>query len=142
MPEVESFPLSSLKIDKLNPRLSNSEKPIYVVSIDIGTNSKHLLVASVDVELRTFTTVLAEKSTTRLGERDPESGNLTMVAMERVFETLKRFKELATSHKVRHLVTAATSAVREAPNGRDFLKTVKVLKTKFSFHKIQKEIKK
>ena len=34
--------------------------------------------------------------------------------MERVSETLHRFKELAQSHNVEQLVIAATSAVREA----------------------------
>ena len=51
-----------------------------IAAIDIGTNSTHLLVASVDTTLRTFSIVQAEKSTTRLGERDPESGELTAEA--------------------------------------------------------------
>ena len=54
-----------------------------IAAIDIGTNSTHLLVASVDPELRTFSIELAEKSTTRLGERDPETGNLSEAAIER-----------------------------------------------------------
>ena len=48
-----------------------------VAAIDIGTNSTHLLVASVDTTLGTFSIEQAEKSTTRLGERDPDSGELT-----------------------------------------------------------------
>ena len=44
-----------------------------VAAIDIGTNSTHLLIAAVDTSLGTFTIELAEKSTTRLGERDPET---------------------------------------------------------------------
>ena len=96
-----------------------------VAAIDIGTNSTHLLVASVDPFLHTFSIDLAEKSTTRLGERDPESGELTALAMKRTSETLQRFKDLAESHKVEQLVIAATSAVREASNGRDFLNQIK-----------------
>ena len=95
-----------------------------VAAIDIGTNSTHLLVALVDTTLRTFSILQAEKSTTRLGERDPESGELTPAAMERGYETLRRFRDLAISHQVEQIVTAATSAVREAPNGRDFLQKV------------------
>ena len=37
-----------------------------VGAIDIGTNSTHLLVASVDPVLRTFSIIQADKSTTRL----------------------------------------------------------------------------
>jgi exopolyphosphatase/guanosine-5'-triphosphate,3'-diphosphate pyrophosphatase len=96
-----------------------------VAAIDIGTNSTHLLVAAVDPSLRTFSVELAEKSTTRLGERDPDSGHLTDGAMTRALETLRRFRELASSHQVEQIVTAATSAVREAPNGRDFLQQIK-----------------
>ena len=95
-----------------------------IAAIDIGTNSTHLLVASVDTTLRTFSIVQAEKSTTRLGERDPESGELTAEAMQRGVETLRRFRDLAASHAVEQVVTAATSAVREAPNGRDFLQRI------------------
>jgi len=45
--------------------------------------------------------------------------------MDRVIDTLSRFKELAASYKAREILTAATSAVREAPNGQEFLKRIK-----------------
>ena len=54
-----------------------------VAAIDIGTNSTHPLVAAVDPNLRTFSIVLAEKSTTRLGERDPVTGHLSEAAITR-----------------------------------------------------------
>ncbi|QNI63628.1 exopolyphosphatase [Synechococcus sp. A15-44] len=95
-----------------------------IAAIDIGTNSFHLLVAAVDPKLRTFRIIQAEKATTRLGERDPETGELTAAAMQRGLETLRQFRDLAASHRVEQIVTAATSAVREAPNGRDFLQTI------------------
>ena len=95
-----------------------------IAAIDIGTNSFHLLVAAVDPKLRTFRIIQAEKATTRLGERDPETGELTEAAVQRGMETLRQFRDLAASHRVEQIVTAATSAVREAPNGRDFLQTI------------------
>ncbi|WP_250397380.1 Ppx/GppA phosphatase family protein [Synechococcus sp. MU1651] len=95
-----------------------------IAAIDIGTNSFHLLVAAVDPKLRTFRIIQAEKATTRLGDRDPETGELTAAAMQRGLETLRQFRDLAASHRVEQIVTAATSAVREAPNGRDFLQTI------------------
>ncbi|WP_115018545.1 Ppx/GppA phosphatase family protein [Synechococcus sp. UW140] len=96
-----------------------------VAAIDIGTNSTHLLVAAVDPSLRTFSVVLAEKSTTRLGERDAATGHLSEEALARGMDALRRFTDLAASHQVEQIVTAATSAVREAPNGREFLQQVK-----------------
>jgi len=95
-----------------------------VAAIDIGTNSIHLLIAEVDEQLRSFGVLLAEKATTRLGERDPVSGDLSAEAMERAFRTLRHDCQLAESHGVEQIVTAATSAVREAPNGGQFLQTL------------------
>jgi exopolyphosphatase/guanosine-5'-triphosphate,3'-diphosphate pyrophosphatase len=95
-----------------------------VAAIDIGTNSTHLLIAAIDPALHSFRVLLAEKATTRLGERDPESGAITAEALERGFQTLRRFRDLADSHGVEQIITGATSAAREAPNGRDFLLTL------------------
>ncbi len=96
-----------------------------VATIDIGTNSTHLLIAKIERKLNTFSIDLAEKSTTRLGERDPQTGELTALAMNRAFSTLKRFKDLSESYKVESLIIAATSAVREAPNGKTFIAEIK-----------------
>jgi exopolyphosphatase/guanosine-5'-triphosphate,3'-diphosphate pyrophosphatase len=95
-----------------------------VAAIDIGTNSIHLLIAAIDPSLRSFSVVLAEKSTARLGEREAESGDISPLALERGFQALRRFRELANSHGVERIVTAATSAVREAPNGPRFLEAL------------------
>jgi exopolyphosphatase/guanosine-5'-triphosphate,3'-diphosphate pyrophosphatase len=92
-----------------------------VAAIDIGTNSIHLLVAAIDPVLHSFNVLLTEKSTTRLGERDPETGDLSPEAIERAFVTLRHCRDLALSHNVEQITTAATSAVREAPNGRQFI---------------------
>ena len=101
------------------------EKVKRLAAIDIGTNSTHLLIAAVNTKLKTFSIELAEKSNTRLGEKDLLTGALTDLAMERVLDTLERFKDLAESHKVENVLTAATSAVREAPNGKEFLTHIK-----------------
>ncbi|MGB0278862.1 MAG: Ppx/GppA phosphatase family protein, partial [Prochlorococcaceae cyanobacterium] len=95
-----------------------------VAAIDLGTNSTHLLIASVDPQLRTFQVLLAEKSTTRLGERDPDTGDLSPEAMERARLALRHCRELASSHDVEEIVCVATSAMREAPNGLAFLEEV------------------
>ena len=83
------------------------------------------MIAGVDPSLHTFSIEQSEKSTTRLGECDPESGVLTPQAIERCIDTLQRFRDLAAGHKVEQIVIAATSAVREAPNGREFLEQIK-----------------
>ena len=106
--------------------LSNlKEKDIFVASIDIGTNSTHLLIAEINLDLKSFSIKFTDKSTTRLGERD-EEGKLTEESIQRVLDTLKRFKEYCKSNGVNQIVTAATSAVREAPNGREFINRVNI----------------
>jgi exopolyphosphatase/guanosine-5'-triphosphate,3'-diphosphate pyrophosphatase len=95
-----------------------------VAAIDIGTNSIHLLIAAVDPDLHSFRVLLAEKATTRLGERDPVTGDLGGEAIERAFLTLRHCRDLALSHGVEQILTAATSAVREAPNGREVLQAI------------------
>ena len=101
-----------------------NQKDIFVASIDIGTNSTHLLIAQVDSDLKSFTIRFTEKSTTRLGERD-EDGNLTEESINRVLETLKRFKEYCLSYGVEKILAAATSAVRESPNGKYLINKVR-----------------
>ncbi|MBK16869.1 MAG: exopolyphosphatase [Prochlorococcus sp. SP3034] len=101
-----------------------NKKDIFVASIDIGTNSTHLLIAQVNAELKSFNIKFTEKSTTRLGERD-EDGNLTEESINRVLETLKRFKEYCFSYGVERILAAATSAVRESPNGKSFINKIK-----------------
>ena len=77
--------------------LSNPpEKDILVASIDIGTNSTHLLIAEINLDLKSFSIKFTDKYTTRLGERD-EEGNLTEESIQRVLVTLKRFKEYCKS---------------------------------------------
>ena len=113
------IPATATDPSAATPELASRERR--VAAIDIGTNSIHLLMAAIDPLLHSFTVVLAEKATTRLGERDPETGDLSAEAIERAFRTLRHCRDLAASHGAEQIVTAATSAVREAPNGRDFL---------------------
>ncbi len=117
-----SFQGNSIELDLGE---NQDTEPCRVATIDIGTNSTHLLIAKLEPKLNTFSIELAEKSTTRLGERDPDTGELTSLAMNRAFSTLKRFKDLSESYKVESLIIAATSAVREAPNGQVFISEIK-----------------
>lgn len=117
-------PTAEAELEKLAAVIPVGEGLRRVAAIDLGTNSTHLLIASVDPKLRTFQVLLAEKSTTRLGERDPDSGDLSQEAMERARLALRHCRELASSHGVEEILCVATSAMREAPNGMAFLAEV------------------
>lgn len=101
-----------------------TEQERILAAIDIGTNSIHMVVVRIDPALPAFTIIAKEKDTVRLGDRDPITGDLTPQAMERAIATLQRCQKLAQSFNAEQTVAVATSAVREAPNGRDFLKRV------------------
>src|SRR3712207_6635019 len=100
------------------------EQERILAAIDIGTNSIHMVVVRVNAALPAFTIIAKEKDTVRLGDCDPKTGDLTPAAMGRAIAALQRCQKLAKSLNAEHIVAVATSAVREAPNGRDFLKQV------------------
>jgi exopolyphosphatase/guanosine-5'-triphosphate,3'-diphosphate pyrophosphatase len=95
-----------------------------LAAIDVGTNSIHMVVVRVQPALPAFTIIAKEKTTVRLGDRDKQTGNLTDEAMERAIDALKRCQEISKSQNAEQIIAVATSAVREAPNGRDFLRHV------------------
>ncbi len=95
-----------------------------LAAIDVGTNSIHMAVAKIQPSIPAFTIVAREKATVRLGDRDKTTGCLTREAIDRAIEALKRCTEIAHSLNAEEIVAVATSAVREAPNGKDFLHEV------------------
>ncbi|MGG6296506.1 Ppx/GppA phosphatase family protein [Leptolyngbya sp. AN02str] len=95
-----------------------------LAAIDMGTNSIHMVVVRIDPTLPAFNIIAKEKATVRLGDRDRATGNLTPAAMERAMNALRRCQEIARSLNAEDILAVATSATREAPNGRDFLQRV------------------
>jgi exopolyphosphatase/guanosine-5'-triphosphate,3'-diphosphate pyrophosphatase len=107
-----NFPLMAIEHERI------------LAAIDVGTNSIHMVVARVQPNLPAFTIIAKEKTTVRLGDRDKKTGDLTEAAMQRAIETLRRCQEISRSLNAEQIIAVATSAVREAPNGRDFLQRV------------------
>lgn len=107
-----SFPLMPVDHDRI------------LAAIDVGTNSIHMVIVRIQPALPAFTIIAKEKTTVRLGDRDPRTGNLTEAATQRAMVALKRCQEVARSLNVEQVLAVATSAVREAPNGREFLERV------------------
>ncbi|MBW4664474.1 MAG: Ppx/GppA family phosphatase [Chroococcus sp. CMT-3BRIN-NPC107] len=95
-----------------------------LAAIDLGTNSLHMVVVKVEPTLPTFTIIAREKEPVRLGDRDLITGNLKLEVIKRAIATLSRFQEIAKTHNANTTIAVATSAVREAPNGKEFLQQV------------------
>ena len=95
-----------------------------MAAIDVGTNSIHMVVVQIQPLLPAFTIIAREKETVRLGDRDKVTGMLTPAAIDRATAALKRCQSIAQSLNAEEIVAVATSAVREAPNGRNFLEQI------------------
>lgn len=92
-----------------------------IAAIDIGTNSLHMVIVKIEAALPSFTMIAREKETVRLGDRNLITGELKPEIMNKAIACLGRFKTLAYSLGVTSIVAVATSAVRESPNGKEFL---------------------
>lgn len=90
--------------------------------IDIGSNSVRF-VAYGGSE-RVPSVLFNEKLMAALGRGVARDGKLSDAAIGRTLEALARFHQLAKEMKLKRLRTVATAAVRDATNGKAFLKQV------------------
>ncbi|HYW21611.1 MAG TPA: Ppx/GppA phosphatase family protein [Nodularia sp. (in: cyanobacteria)] len=97
-----------------------------IAAIDMGTNSLHMVVVKIDPKLPSFRIIAKEKETVRLGNRDIATGELKPEIIDKAITALRRFQEVAKTANAETIIAVATSAVREAPNGRDFLHRVEL----------------
>jgi exopolyphosphatase/guanosine-5'-triphosphate,3'-diphosphate pyrophosphatase len=98
-----------------------------IAAIDVGTNSFHLLIARVGMEGNVEVLDRA-KEMVRLGESAfaPAGGGvISPEAFGRGVEALRSFKRLADRHQCEAIVAVATSAVREAANGGEFVRAMR-----------------
>ena len=93
-----------------------------VAAIDLGTNSFHMVIA--DVDHLGFHIITTEKEVVRLGAGVQGFDHLADDAIDRGIAALRRMKQIALAHSA--VVRAvATSAVREADNGIEFVGRVR-----------------
>ncbi len=94
-----------------------------LAAIDIGTNSIHMIIVRVRPDL-SFEIIDREKEMVRLGAGGLGGKALAQGAMDAAFQVLSKFRRLAESHRVDRIEAVATSAVREARNGGEFLSAI------------------
>jgi len=92
--------------------------------IDIGSNSMRMVVFKKTSRFA-FHLINESKSRVKISEGCYEnSGNLQELPMQRAFESLKSFLEIASNLKSRKILCVATSALRDAPNKKLFINKV------------------
>src|SRR3984893_5439560 len=101
-----------------------SEGDIRISAIDIGSNSIRQTIADVS-PTGTIRVVDEMKAAPRLGAGLYKKGTLSEVAIQNALTTLTRMATLANQLGVKRSEVVATSAVRDAANGDEFLKLVK-----------------
>jgi len=89
-----------------------------IAAIDLGSNSFHLLVVEAYRD-GTFVPMLRDKQILRLGDVVAREGLLPAEACDRAAATMRRFKALIDRASVIHTMACATSAIRQAANGRE-----------------------
>jgi len=93
--------------------------------IDIGSNSARLVIFQ-RTSRYGFHLIIQQKSRVRIGEGAYEKGGrLQSVGVRRAFGALHSFTHTLKEYKVHKIHCVATSALRDAPNRKDFLALVR-----------------
>src|SRR5262252_10634500 len=92
-----------------------------IAALDVGSNSFHLVVA--DVGTGGHINVLdRSKEMVRLGDSTLHHGVIPPEVFRRGLDALRALRRIADRHNVDALIAVATSAVREAQNGGEFVR--------------------
>ncbi len=92
--------------------------------IDIGSNSIRLIIAEIENN-KIKNIIYQEKATTRLATNIDKTGILSDEPFTKSINVLAGFKKALDKYNVTKIKTVATSAVREAKNGEEFIKAAK-----------------
>src|SRR5262245_52307476 len=99
-----------------------------IAVIDLGTNTFNLLIA--DIGAKGHGKVVSDRIPVKLGEGTINSGYISPGPFQRGINALSHYKELIDLHKVDIVRAFATSAIRSASNGAEF---VQLAKERFGF---------
>ena len=92
--------------------------------IDIGSNSARLVIFE-KTSRYGFHLICEQKSKVRIGEGAYEKeGYLQPIGITRAFLTLKSFLHTIDKYQVAKTLCVATSALRDAPNGKEFVQWI------------------
>lgn len=92
-----------------------------VAIIDCGTNTFNLLIAEPGADKRTYKKVLSSRIPVKLGQNGINKGIIASEAYSRGMAALEAFSERISECEVTAVQAFATSAIRDAENGRAFI---------------------
>jgi len=97
---------------------------VRIAALDVGSNSFHLIVVQVTTGGH-FEVLDRAKEMVRLGESSLRTGIIRPEVFRRGLDALASLRRLADRHQPDALVAVATSAVREAQNGGEFVRAAR-----------------
>ena len=89
--------------------------------IDLGTNTFNLLIVETSSINRTFNTLFSTKISVKLGEKAINLGYIADAPFQRGIDALITFNNHITNYQVDAVFAFATSAIRSASNGHEFV---------------------
>lgn len=95
-----------------------------IAIIDLGTNTFNLLIAEVKPD-RSYRNLFHTKISVKLGEGGIDKNFITPAAFQRGIAAIKEYQPLIEKYKVKKIVAIATSAIRGASNGAEFVDKIK-----------------
>src|SRR5690349_16730659 len=114
------LPHSAPRGDRRRAPGGEGRRSMRIAAIDIGSNSIHMIVAEADVD-GGITTLWRMKEMVGLGRETFPARAIPRETIERAISVLARFQQAALQRQCEHVCAVATSAVREASNGGDFI---------------------
>ncbi|HEV7333557.1 MAG TPA: exopolyphosphatase [Flavisolibacter sp.] len=99
-----------------------------LAAIDIGSNAARLLINDVIMTQKgkpEFVKLALVRVPLRLGFDVFETGTISDEKAEKFVTTIKAYKHLLDVYEVEHLISAATSAMRDASNASSIIKRIK-----------------
>jgi exopolyphosphatase/guanosine-5'-triphosphate,3'-diphosphate pyrophosphatase len=108
-----------------NSILRNFSKAVSmrVAILDLGTNTFHLLIA--DIMDDEFSIVYREKIAVRIGEGGINKRKITPEAAQRALDAIHAFAGIIQLKNVSAVKATATSAIRNATNGKELLRKIR-----------------
>lgn len=94
-----------------------------VAVIDLGTNTFHLLIA--DVSNGSHEIILRERTAVKIGEKGINKGEINPEAWDRALKALNKFNATIDDHKIEQVYATATSATRNARNGKELVAEIR-----------------
>jgi len=96
-----------------------------IAVIDLGTNTFNILIVEVASD-KSYSTIFQAKLPVKLGEGGINENMIQPVPFQRGIDALKQHQKTIEQYDVQQVYAFATSAVREAVNGQEFVEKLKM----------------